>query len=63
MDELFSERAHGLVRHPAIGRPGRVSSTRELVVHPNYVLIYDIMGDDVRILRLLHARRQWPSNE
>lgn len=60
MDELFSERAHGLVRHPAIERPGRVSGTRELVVHPNYILIYDIAGDDVRILRLLHAQRQWP---
>lgn len=60
MDELFSERAWNLLQHPAIGRPGRVPGTRELVVHPNYILIYDIAGEDVRILRVLHARRQWP---
>lgn len=33
---------------------------RELVVHRNYILVYDVTGDEVRILRVLHARRQWP---
>ena len=34
--------------------------TRELVAHRNYILIYDTAGDVVRVLRLLHAARQWP---
>lgn len=42
---------------PRIGGPGRVQGTRELVAHRNYILIYDIAGDLVRILRVLHATR------
>jgi len=59
LDELFSEKASHLIDHPGLGRPGRVAGTRELVVHRNYVLIYDTIGDRVRILRVLHAARQW----
>ncbi len=60
LDEQFSRRADQLMRHPMAGRPGRVPSTRELVIRPNYVLIYDMDGETVRILRVLHAARQWP---
>lgn len=35
---------------------------RELIVHRNYILIYDTQGQDwVRVLRVLHAARQWPA--
>jgi toxin ParE1/3/4 len=60
LDELFSEKASRLVDHPSIGRPGRVAGTRELVAHQNYILAYDVAGDLVRVLRVLHAARQWP---
>lgn len=60
LDELFSEKAGRLVDHPDLGRPGRVTGTRELVAHQNYILIYDTTGDLVRVLRILHAARQWP---
>lgn len=60
LDELFTSRAARLETHALIGRPGRVTGTRELVLHRNYVLIYDLAGDMVRILRILHAARQWP---
>ena len=59
LDELFSEKAERLTDHPKLGRSGRVDGTRELVVHENYILIYDIAGDLVRILRVLHAARRW----
>ena len=62
LDELFSEKAGLLTDHPNMGRPGRVSGTRELVAHQNYVLVYDVAGDTVRVLRLLHAARQWPAS-
>ena len=60
LDELLSEKATRLVDHPSLGRPGRLQGTRELVAHRNYILIYDVAGDLVRVLRVLHAARQWP---
>lgn len=60
LDELFSEKASLLIDHPNLGRQGRVPGTRELVAHRNYILVYDLSGDAVRVLRLLHAARQWP---
>jgi toxin ParE1/3/4 len=61
LDEQFARRATQLLTRPMIGRPGRVPTTRELVVRPNYVLVYDLDGDMIRILRVLHAAQQWPT--
>ena len=60
LDEMFSEKALHLVDHPGLGRLGRVIGTREMVVHPNYILVYDVRDDRVRVLRVLHAARRWP---
>lgn len=60
LDELFADNAGHLVNYPYIGKVGRVSGTRELIVHRNYMLIYDTSGNMVRILRVMHAARQWP---
>ena len=60
LDELLSDKAALLLDHPGLGRPGRLGGTRELVAHRNYILIYDVVGDLVRVLRVLHAARQWP---
>ena len=48
--------------HPAIGRPGRLAGTRELVISRTpFIVVYRIEGDAVRILHFLHGARQWPS--
>lgn len=60
LDELFSNKASGLIDRPGIGRPGREAGTRELIVHQNYILIYDVTSTTVRVLRVLHAARKWP---
>ena len=39
LDELIAEKARRLVRHPQLGRAGRVENTRELVAHRNYILV------------------------
>ena len=59
LDELLSEKASRLVNHPNLGRLGSVTDTRELVAHQNYVLVYDVAGDQVLVLRVLHAAQQW----
>ncbi len=50
-----------LADHPRMGRPGRVASTRELVV-PGlpYIVSYRLREHRVQILRVLHAARNWP---
>jgi addiction module RelE/StbE family toxin len=63
LDELFSENASHLIDHPNLGRPGRLADTRELVAHQNYILVYDLAGNLVRVLRILHAARKWPTSE
>ena len=48
-------------KNPAMGRPGRVAGTRELVVAGTpYVLPYRVRADAVEILRVFHAARRWP---
>ena len=50
-----------LARHPSLGRPGRLPSTRELVVSGTpYVIPYRVRGDQVEILRVLHGAQRWP---
>ena len=52
-----------LDRFPGLGRPGRVSGTRELVVpHTAFVVPYRVVKDVVEILRVLHGARQWPES-
>jgi toxin ParE1/3/4 len=51
----------GLIRFPEIGRPGRRSGTRELVVNRTpYIAAYRLRGDTIEILRVMHGRQRWP---
>lgn len=63
LDELFAKKALSLVDHPNLGHSGRITGTRELIAHQNYILIYDVLSNQVRILRVLHAARQWPPTQ
>lgn len=60
MDELFSDAAAQLAAHPMLGRPGKIPGTRELVPHESYRLVYEIEGETVWILTLVHTARRWP---
>lgn len=52
-----------LGKNPAMGRPGRVSGTRELVVGDTpYIVPYRVRANAVEILRVFHAARKWPSS-
>jgi addiction module RelE/StbE family toxin len=60
MDELFSAAAGRLADYPKVGRPGKIEGTRELVPHESYRLVYEISGETVWVLALIHTARQWP---
>jgi toxin ParE1/3/4 len=48
--------------HPNLGRPGRLTGTRELVVSGTpYVVPYRVQGDDVQILAVFRDARRWPA--
>ncbi|MEO0439091.1 MAG: type II toxin-antitoxin system RelE/ParE family toxin [Pseudomonadota bacterium] len=50
-----------LANNPTVGRPGRISDTREWVVTgAPYLLGYTLMNDELIILALLHSKQQWP---
>ncbi len=76
----YTENASGVVKdilrnvdklHPFLylGRPGRISGTRELVVldHP-YIVIYGVKEDtqekprEIAIYHVYHARSNWQAN-
>ena len=52
-----------LVDFPAMGRPGRVAGTRELVVNKGrHVVAYRVRGQVVEVIAVIDARRQWPDS-
>jgi addiction module RelE/StbE family toxin len=60
IDTLFDDAARMLADFPLAGHVGRASGTRELMPHESYRLVYEVDGDMVWILALVHTARQWP---
>lgn len=60
MDERFADAVAHLAHHPHLGRTGLVPGTRELIPHESYRLVYEVQGDTVWILALVHTARMWP---
>lgn len=52
----LQSKALRLRENPLLYRVGRITGTREMVLHPNYVLIYRILGDVVEVLRIKHVK-------
>jgi toxin ParE1/3/4 len=50
-----------LATSPGLGRPGRVTGTRELViVGTPYIVPYRVKADVIQIITVLHGARRWP---
>jgi addiction module RelE/StbE family toxin len=45
--------------NPLMHRLGRVDNTREIVVHPNYLIVYRII-EHIEVLSVIHAKREYP---
>ncbi len=63
-DRVMAEIRRSALRletYPAIGRPGQVRGTRELVIarYP-FTLVYRIAGSRVRVGRVLHQYQKYP---
>ena len=60
MDDLLRSAASGLARFPRKGKAGRIPGTRELAVHPSYLLVYILDDTVLHIVTVLHTSQQWP---
>ena len=60
MAARIQEAVEYLLDYPGIGREGRLSDTKELVVTGTpLIVIYRLRSPTVQILRLLHHARKW----
>ncbi|MCW2272685.1 type II toxin-antitoxin system RelE/ParE family toxin [Rhodoblastus acidophilus] len=52
-----------LAERPAMGRPGRLEGTRELVLADiPYIIPYRVTQTSIDVLTVMHAAQEWPSN-
>jgi plasmid stabilization system protein ParE len=62
VEDRIHRSAKVLLLIPDAGRPGRVAGTRELIaLRTPYILVYRHNSDHIRILRVYHGARRWPS--
>jgi len=61
MASRVKESVEHLGDHPNLGRPGRLSDTKELVVSGTpFIVVYWIKNGGIQVLRLLHHAKRWP---
>ena len=60
LDKAFESKARKAQYSPTMYKAGRFPGTHEIVVRPNYVMIYRVVEDCIEIIRVLHTRQQWP---
>lgn len=49
-----------LSEHPYLYPAGRVPGTRELVAHPNYLIVYRVTVERVEVVAVVHTRQEYP---
>ncbi len=60
LDEEFEVKAEQARRSPSLYKAGRMQGTREIVVRPSYVMVYQVEAQAVAIVRVLHSAQQRP---
>jgi toxin ParE1/3/4 len=61
LDMQFEAKAEIARQRPSLYKTGRIKGTCELVVRPNYMIVYRVLPDAVEVLRALHTAQQWPA--
>lgn len=63
MDELFIKAVSRLKDFPFMGRRGLIAGTREVIPHESYRVVYQVEGQTISILTIIHTARRWPPND
>jgi toxin ParE1/3/4 len=61
MAAIIEKNTELLATWPALGKPGKVLGTRELVIPQTpFLVVYRVLGDDLEIVRFLHGAQRYP---
>lgn len=65
LDDRIERQTDALPERPELYKPGRVRGTREMVLAPNYVLVYRIKkkAGIIEIVRIVGARQNYPKGK
>lgn len=64
MKRLLEEAILPAAGHPYLYRRSeRVPGLREVVAHPNYIILYRVAADHIEVVNVVHARREFPGSE
>ena len=44
-----------------IVRVNRIPGLREIVAHPNYIVLYRVAADRIKVVNVVHVCRQFPN--
>ncbi len=61
VSDRLREATNSLRIHPAMGRVGRITATRELILADlPYIIAYRVTETSVEILTIIHTSQRWP---
>ena len=61
MKRLLQESILPVAEHPYLYRQSeRVPGCREIVAHPNYIILYRVAAVCIEVVSVVHARQQYP---
>jgi len=61
LERRFRDAVVPLSEHPDLFRESeRMPGYRELVAHPNYLIFYQVLADEISIEMVAHGRRNFP---
>lgn len=65
LDDRIEQQTDALPERPELYKSGRVRGTREMVLTPNYVLVYRIkrQAGVIEIVRIIGARQRYPKEK
>lgn len=62
MKDLLAAAIIPVAEHPYLFRVSeRIPGLREVVAHPNYIVLYKVASDRIEVVSVVHARRQFPN--
>lgn len=58
---LLAQAILPIAEHPYLFRSSdRIPGLREIVAHPNYIVLYRVAAERIEIVNVVHARQQYP---